>query len=320
MRLLIKRIFSSVTLLIGVVVVIGTFFGILFFLQAQQPTTYPVLVAVADIPAYSALTVDMIAVDNQMVHPSLLENLILEDQFPEFEGAVTLEPIYAGEQLTRIRLATGARAQALQRLSQALKDPNKSAMVLPVDAKSAPSRIVPGDTVNLVFSVGAMGIREQTIGVTLDPPGAGESTPDDPVVLSATLPASVVLLRGVPVLEVQHELIQNPAYYGGSLFGGEGEEAAQTESAYVKGAIESLTVLVDKEQQAVLAFALHNGDIDIAVTPAFAEDVELPGVSWTDFNWWYFTRNWGPPPTVLTPTVTSPVAPSLTVTSTMSGG
>ncbi|MBU0492907.1 MAG: hypothetical protein KKA73_13910 [Chloroflexi bacterium] len=314
---LIKRVFSSAAMLIGVLVVIGTFIGILFFLQSQQPPTHRVLVAAQDIPAYTTLTADLVAVDEQMIHPSLLAGLVLEEQFAEVEGAVTLAPIYAGEQVSRARLATGAQGDALRGLSQALNGSDLVAMVLPVDATSAPGRIRPGDHVNLVFSLGAGGsaLLNGDLRVTLTNPAAALPAQDpDSVVLSATLPASMVLLRDILVLDAEFELVQNPEYTGGGLFGGEGEEAS-TQPAYIQGDIRSLTLLLDREQQAVLAFGMHNGRIDVAVAPGFAPDEEQPGVSWTDLNWWYFTRQWGqmgPAPWTTEPATATVPVPAVT--------
>ena len=106
-----------------------------------------------------------------------------------------IENIHAGEPLRKSAVVATGNPQAINRLSLVMTDPDKVAIVLPVDAKTAPSQIAPGDWVDLVVGLAPGNIsagNSSTFANLLTPP-----TAVSPVIsFVPTAPASAARRRG----------------------------------------------------------------------------------------------------------------------------
>ena len=266
----------SLTLVIGLLLTVGSFLGFLLWGRLTNPPPYRVVVAIENIPPFSELREEMFVVDEQIIAPQVAQRYVLEEEMEVYLQAVPIEPLYIGEPLSKNRLLLPDNPRSQYRLSLALDDPSMVAMVIPVDGESSASELAVGDHVNIEFAVGARGATPSLMAV----PAEEESVSEEEEVI---LPLAKTLLQRVPVLRVNFEQIPNPNYGLGAGFDG---ASGAVERPFLKGEIESIVVLIAESEQEMLTFALENGTIRIAlVSPLALEEpmVPLPGVMWSDF-------------------------------------
>jgi Flp pilus assembly protein CpaB len=140
----------SATLTIGILLAGLAFVGFLMLGGMMAPPPYSVVVAVQDIPAYSTLDPNALGVDAQRINSQVAQTLILREDIDQYVGGFVLENIRAGEPLRKGAIVAPNNPQAINRLALVMTDPDKVAMVIPVDPKTAPSQIAPGDWVDLI--------------------------------------------------------------------------------------------------------------------------------------------------------------------------
>ena len=276
-----------VTLVVGLLLVVGAFLGFLFWGAVTNPPPFRVVVALKDIPPGGEISPDSITIDEQIINPRVAQRFILESELSKYLGATAVENIFAGEPLTKLRIATGDVANRTKRLSLALKDERLVAMVIPVTPKTSPQEIVPGDLINLVWGVGSQTSLNNLDGQVpaLNPqaqrvPTPAPRPPDaSALATQVVLPfARTVLYRAV-VARVNFQQVPNPNY----AIGGMG--ATTTVQPFLQGPIESLVLLVPRETQEMVAFALSNGTVSITLWSsqvAPGDVTPLPGVMWSD--------------------------------------
>ncbi len=310
------RVFKSITFLVGLLLFAGAFVAILLVANLLNPPPYQIAVARRDLEPYTVLTAQDIAVDQMRMSPTVARRLVHRYELERYVGHVVVEPIHKGEPLRRNALVSPENPLAPVHLSLALDDPGQVAVVVPVDAKTSPQQIFPGDHVDLVLSIpkgffveGSSGKSEKAAALPpVLPPGGPRSLlpavpPPSPTVitspyaLTTTLPITSgplleglpevsppfakVVLRGVRVLSVQHKQVPNPAY-GASFAQGGGSP-----SPYVQGPVESLTVVVPRDAQELIAFALDNGTVRVSLLSPVAVATEVldrptAGILWED--------------------------------------
>ncbi len=293
-----------VTLAIGLLLVIGAFLGFLFWGSIANPAPYRVVVALKDIPPGGEIKFDVLTVDEQIINPRVAQRFILESELSQYLGATAVENIFAGEPLTKLRVVTGDVAKRTKRLALALADERLVAMVIPVSPKSAPQEIVPGDFVNLVWGVGnqtSLNIPEDRPVVTTNQAQRTPTPtprPDAPAAPDkVVLPVAKTILHRAVVARVNFQQIPNPNYVASGL----GSSNTGREAPFLQGSIESLVLLVPRETQEMVAFALHpcpaeggraeraagtyNGTVHVTLWSSRVEPNEvtpLPGVMWSD--------------------------------------
>jgi hypothetical protein len=290
-------------LLLGIVLAVGAFLGVLFVGRAAQPVTFDVAVVIQEVPAFTPLTPDLVTLDAQAVSAVVAEKYVLAEELDAMlaAGAAVVENLHPGQPLMREQVATGAAAEGLSRLAVALDDPDRVILSVPVDQDGMPS-VVPGDVVALFFSAGnvqAHALVTQTIEGAEPTP-----EPDQPVtgthfwgdedeaeVVTVTteleLPVAKWLSNGV-VYRLDRERRENPNY---------GAPGMEGEPRYIEGDVEALDVVVHRDDAEWVAFALAHGEVQVAVLPAVTRaHVEagtfLPehGVTWSDFEQRFFAE------------------------------
>ena len=179
------KVLKSATLVVGLLLAVGAFVAYLALGNVVNPAPYQVVVALQDIPRYTCVTRRMLAVDAQHVHQRVAQGYVLKGELDTYLGALAIEPIHAGEPLTKMRLVTGANALARKRLSLALEEEDKVAMVIPIKKGRCPQAIYPGDYVNIVFGVGNV---PPTSGRAGTGEGAGQAEGLSPLSASALHP------------------------------------------------------------------------------------------------------------------------------------
>ncbi|TET49281.1 MAG: hypothetical protein E3J64_09875 [Anaerolineales bacterium] len=279
-------------LLLGLLLAVVAFGGVLLMNQVTQAPTYEVIVVAQEIPAFTRLQSDMIFLDLQSVSPAVAEKYVLGDQWLALvaAGGVAVENLHPGEPLLRESVAFGAEAEGMSRLAVALDDPDQVILSIPVNHDELPA-VVPGDVIALFFSAGS--VRAQTLFTeTLE----GEPTEkvetdslDDTEPVTVTtllqLPVAKWLSNGV-VYRLNWELRENPNY---------GAPGMEQEPRYIEGQLKALDIVVHRDDAEWVAFALAHGQVRVAVLPAITrpavEAGTFPpeaGVTWTDFEERFF--------------------------------
>ena len=315
MRLINYRFFKSLQFWLGLGLAVVAFVGVSMYARLFNPEPTQIIVARAEIPAYTRLDKTMLSVDEQHLSPKLAQRYVTSAELATIlsNNAVAVETIHAGEPLSKQRLVVGPDALKVSRLSLALQDPTQVIRTIPVKPDQFPGDIVPGDLIDLYVTFGSppSGDISYTRTVTngLAMPGvAATPIPTPKGVLpsatftstveeySATMPVSKRLISGLLVVSVNHEMVQNPNYGIGA--------GAQSEPAYIEGGVRSLDVLARNEDAEKIDFALTNGKVNIGLRSALArqaieQGTPVPpsnGWTWTDFTQEFFLNRLTPTP------------------------
>ena len=67
---------KKVSLLLGIVLAIAAFAGVILLGQLMQPPTYDVAVAIKEVPPFTPLTADLVSIDTQSVSPAIAERYV----------------------------------------------------------------------------------------------------------------------------------------------------------------------------------------------------------------------------------------------------
>ncbi len=297
----------SATFAVGLLLALGAFVAYFVLGTVLNPPPYQVLVALQDVPAYSTLTEDKLAVDAQTMSPRVAADLITKAEMDQYLGRFVLETIHAGEPLRKSAITATNNPQAVNRLALILNDPAKVAMVIPVDPKTAPEQIQGGDFVDIVISL-APGNLNQNNGeplanslatptpsahvvsvVTSTPTARPTITTTLTAILSPeemNLPAAKVVIQKVPILAVRRERIANPNFAVAPAVG----ETRSTQPAFISGDIQAVVALVPRASTELLTFALDDGKVHLTLlSPELVqeqEDSATLGVSWSDVIAW----------------------------------
>ncbi|MCL4488299.1 MAG: SAF domain-containing protein [Chloroflexi bacterium] len=294
----------SATFTIGLVLAGLAFVGFLMLGGMTAPPPYSIVVAVQDIPAYTLLDAGALGVDAQRINSQVAHTLVQREEIDQFVGGFVLENIHAGEPLRKGAIVAPDNPQAASRLALMMTDPGRVAMVVPLDAKTAPGQIAPGDWVDLVLGLTPGNISASsgtTFGSLLTPTPVALSFPlgpSLPITSSAkatpqpqpvpnfsfgtavtttgsvsasemNLPVDKVVIQNIPVVGVRFQQVPNPAFTGsGGSLGQSGSTTSSPQPAYIQGDIQSVTVLLPRASVELVTFAMDNGRVHVALLPA----------------------------------------------------
>ena len=292
-------------LLIGVILAVGAAVGVLFVGRLNQPPTFDVVVAIAEIPSFTSLEAGDVAVDTQSLSPALAEKYVLAQDWEPMmtEGVTAIETLHPGQPILRVQVVSGADAEGLDRLAAALDDPDWMVVSVPVEEDQLPG-IVPGDVIALFFSAGHLQAQklitdiveveeiptELIAGPTVPLTDTGSIAMVEPpqvttTTVELTLPVSKWICNGV-VYRLNQERKENPNY---------GAPGMESEPRYVEGEVKALDLVIHRDDAERAAFALAHGEVRVFLLPAITRpDVEAgtldasPGVTWTDFESQFF--------------------------------
>jgi Flp pilus assembly protein CpaB len=305
-------------------VTLAVFFGG----KMMTPASVEVPVALGDIPPGTQIGPSLFRLEEWTgVQGRTLAEYVTKNEFGPYIGAVTVETVHAGFPLGKAQVMQPGEGNArIQRLTLMLQgQEGKVIFPLPVDADSAGNYLQAGDYVDLVFSVGAVNVRDvdDPPDPTPTPPaiaGAGlgfqqpTPTPRPPLTETFRLPLSKLVIQNVPVLRVEREIVRNNAPSVSIGLGGGAQQAGQPSVSY--GDVQRLYVALDQEQVEIISFILHNGDVRVAAHATIYPEEPTEGVTWDDFEDWFFEQRdlLHPTPTLPAPTPapTSPVLPAPT--------
>jgi SAF domain-containing protein len=314
----------SATFTIGLLLAGAAFVGFLMLGGVMAPPPYSVVVAVQDIPAYSTLNSGALGIDAQRINGQVARTLILRDEIDDYIGGFVLENIHAGEPLRKGAIVTKRNPQGIDRLALVMDEPDKVAMVIPVDAKTAPSQIASGDWVDLVVGLASGNISagsNSTFSNLLTAPnsvspilafgptptGASRAgpipTPTAPAPnLSSTtgnvsagdmnLPADKVVIQNVAVLAVRFQQAPNPAFTGSASGLSSSQTGQGAQPAYIQGDVQSVTALVPRASVELITFGIDNGRVHLVLLPAKTAQAakgaqtSTLGITFNDFVAW----------------------------------
>jgi Flp pilus assembly protein CpaB len=300
-------------------VTLAVFFGG----KMMTPASVEVPVALGDVPPGTQISPALFRLEKWTgVQGRTLAEYVTKDEFGPYIGAVTVETVHAGFPLGKAQVMQSGEGNArIQRLTLMLQgQEGKVVFPLPVDADTAGNYLQAGDYVDLVFSVGAVNVREMD-----DPPdptptppviaGMGllqpTPTPRPPVTETFRLPLSKLVIQNVPVLRVEREIVRNNAPSVSIGLGGGAQQAGQPSVSY--GDVQRLYVALNQEQVEIISFILHNGDVRVAAHATIYPEKPTEGVTWDDFEDWFFHQRGLLHPTPAPPAPTpAPGLPILT--------
>ncbi len=301
---------SRLSLILGLFLAVGAFVALLLLGQVLNPTPYQVAVVIKEISPGERLRRDMIAIDPQSVDAKVAAEYILANELDDWMGVTIVDPLHPGQPLLKANLVREDHPRADQRLSLALADGDKVAMVIPVSAETAPQNIRAGDRVDIIYGVGR--VREQTGAPATAPwlaPDQDDQDPDIPpgdiptspwevpgeapgaapeVSLEPTpmpqidFPFAKAVLKDLEVVAVIHDERPNPAYGG----------PQSDQSPTLKGDVKALQVVLPRAHAEMMHYGVTTGDYRIALlSPNAPErgDATL-GMTWKDLEAFFWVQ------------------------------
>jgi len=291
--------------LVGLIVVIGAFAGVLVLGASDRPRPLRVAIVARDIGAGDAVQETDLRIVEQVVDASLARLWVQEDELPEYLGRVAIDPMRRGDPLSKAKLVSGQAGGG--RYAAILDDPEAVIMTLPVDPRLIPERIARGDRINLIVALGS-GNFERFPDPTPEPPtptpqptafGAADPqgsspgpilpTPEAALIdaITATLtptptpailmPMADLILESVEVIDVIRERRQNPQF---------GQAAGQP--AFIEGNIQALIVRVPRSYQTVLSWASAASALRFAIASPLLDPTAAPlpraGIDWKGYG------------------------------------
>jgi hypothetical protein len=271
---------------IGALLVVGAFVGVLTLGIGTNPPPLHIAVAARDIPQGEHLRQGDYRIVEQIIDPRLAQLYVQEDEVAQFSGAYVVETLRKGDPINKVKLAMDANGAGLRRYALALKDPGFVIMTLPVNPDVIPAKISAGDYVNILFAGGSeTGITRLPDATSV--PALPDALPVDAAAMNATLaltavaptpqvvlPLADLMLEHVEVLDVNFQQVQNANY---------GMNASSGEQPFVNGPITSIVVKVPRSHQTLLAFGASVSKLRFSIaSPALNAATLQPqlGVDW----------------------------------------
>jgi Flp pilus assembly protein CpaB len=149
------RIWKSLTFFVGLILFIAACGVILVTGRIFNPPPYRIVITFKDIAPYTALSQDMVVVDEQTMNQMVASRMVHEGEIERYPGGMVIETIHAGEPMRRNAATTPGNPAAAHRLSTALTDPNLIAAVVPVTPKIIPDNVTAGDYINVTMGIAA---------------------------------------------------------------------------------------------------------------------------------------------------------------------
>jgi hypothetical protein len=292
------RIFLT---LIGVLLVVAAFAGVLLLGTMTSRPTLRVAVAVRDLNIGERLGMSDFRIVDQMIDPSLGRLYVQAPEIDAYLDKVIVDVIRRGDPLNKIKLAAGDDASAMRRYTLVLTNADDVLMTLPVNPDLIPPKLAAGDYVNILFTAGdEAGINRlptdlQGVGVSgglvSSPtplpalpapadPNLPTSTPIPTPTPAVALPLADLMLQRVPVVDVTYQKLQNPRY--GAM------DSAGNDQLFIDGPITSIVVKVPRQYQTLLGFGIATSKLRFAIASPVNSAVRPEmGVDWNTYLQFY---------------------------------
>ncbi len=287
--------------LLGALLVVAAFAGVLLLGTMTSRPTLRVAVAVRDLNAGERLSVADFRIVDQMIDPSLGRLYVQAPEVDAYLDKVVVDVIRRGDPLNKIKLAAGNDASAMRRYTLVLTNADDVLMTLPVNPDLIPPKLAAGDYVNILFTAGdETGINRlpndmQGTGVNggllssptplpalpapVDP-NLPPSTPMPTPTPAVALPLADLMLQRVPVVDVTYQKLQNPRY--GTV------DNAGNDQPFIDGPITSIVVKVPHQYQTLLGFGIATSKLRFAIASPVNSAVRPEmGVDWNTYLQFY---------------------------------
>ncbi|MCS7063478.1 MAG: SAF domain-containing protein [Methylacidiphilales bacterium] len=261
--------------LIGILITVGAFAGFIVFASLFSPPPATVLVYNKDLNFGDIINEgDITSVEVSNLPPSLLRLYASPRNQDAVIGFRLLAPVARGEPVMITKLAS---PNNFSRYAAILTDTRNVIMSIPIRPQLIPPKIGIGDKVNLMIIIESGGFD---VVITPSPtpfagfgqpvPPTATPVPDDVVLeptptITATpvvlFPISDVILEAVPVIDVRRALVENPN------FGVGGDNRR-----FIEGDIEAIILVVPREYQNVINFAVATDRLRISLSSPFGGD------------------------------------------------
>ena len=274
--------------LLGALLLVGAFFGNLYLGALNNPPPLRIVIASRDLQPGDRLQVSDLAVEDQVINPSLSRLYVQEAELQSYLNLFIVDPMRRGDPLSKVKFANSTTG-GLSRYGLVLTDTSQVVMVLPVSPDIIPSKIKSGDFINILFAAGDGNLsriptNNQASAVIAVPTTIPDPKFEDVAGLEMTmsvstsrpvdLPLADLLLEHVEVLDVNFQQVQNTNY---------STDGSRTEQLTVMGAISSVVVRVPRSYQTLLAFAAANGKVRYAISSPMLDANQIQpqaGVDW----------------------------------------
>ena len=291
---------KTIAILVGVAIFIFAIVGMFVVSRIINPPSQEVVIAVSDLTEGQMLSADVVQVVSvnmksaQLTHyltPSILESRGYIVQVIDYVPEGNFIPLSA--------LLFSDNPEAESQTSLGLDDPNLVAMVIPVTSLTCPPDVKPGDRVDITMDIGSASFMTGTFSSeptsvssssysssrsnTTSENGSDASI-DNPILSPLPTSTSEALLS-LPVTKTITRAEVLKIIYEVQLSGTvTGDESTET------GEIIGIVVAVQAEAQEAISFAIHNGEVRVAILSPGAEDkLATAGMSWEDivdyFKW-----------------------------------
>lgn len=280
------------SVLLGAGLVLVSILGFYILSRLASPPSQEVFTALRELHRGERLSPEMVAIQLVQMHdPSAY---VQASEIETYGFHALVEDVHQGEFIPKAAISMESNPYVGSRVALGLDDPDKVAMVIPVDPSTAPASIVAGDRVDVTISIGSASFLSGSFAAAPSPAPSGGSSPalafptvENPLItaqpsptleLSIDLPISKTLLTGARVLAVEYQQDFNPAF-----------SAQGSEPGLVNGDLRAIVVAIPRQLQEALAFAINNGDVRVAVADpnALSQDALTPGISWNDLVAYY---------------------------------
>lgn len=273
--------------LLGALLLVGAFLGNLYLGAINNPPPLRIVVASRDLQSGDRLQSSDLAVEDQVINPSLSRLYVQEAEIKDYLNAFVVDPMRRGDPLNKVKFASAAGSSG--RYGLVLTDTSQVVMVLPVSPDLIPSKIKSGDFINILFAAGEGNLNKMPMNNQVGAEIAVPTTIADPKFKSVAglemtmsisvphpvdLPLADVLLEHVEILDVNFQQVQNPNY---------STDTGRTEQPWLSGAISSVVVRVPRSYQTLLSFASANGKVRYAISSPLLDASQMSpqaGVDW----------------------------------------
>ena len=208
-------------LVIGIVGAVLVGVAVVLVVRMGRGTPIPLPVAIEDIPPGTPLEPQLFRLTHvRDLDPATLEAVVTADEFPDYMGLPVVETVHAGSPVFKAQIQTDAPNEWQSRITLLVSDPGHVVFPIPVSPDQVGNFVVPGDYVDVVFTLGRVAAQEMSHGYVVPEEVGVRSlraiTPTEELkvgeVITETLhlPVAKVILPDVRVLRVEREVVQAP--------------------------------------------------------------------------------------------------------------
>ncbi len=269
--------------LLGVLMVIAAFLGVLYLGIGTNPPPLRIAVAAHDLLQGEYLTSGAYRIVDQIVDPRLASLYVQENELADYDGAFIVETLRKGDPINKVKLALDGTTALTRRYALALQNPDDVIMTLPVNPDVIPAKVSSGDFVNILFAGGnESGLSRLPESTPVPDLPIANSDPllMEPISITTSQPDAIALPLADLMLE--HVLVLDVNFQPTS----QGYNETGTEQVVADGPISSIVVKVPRSHQTLLMFGASTSKLRFAIASPALETHQLQpqmGMDWAKY-------------------------------------